>query len=108
MVLDGKIYAIGGVGDGNTKLDTVEVYDRQANSWQRVASMPQVLLGHAAAAMDGKIHVTGARRVQPRELSEFSLRVQSPGRHMDSTCKLKHHSALSRLRSGRWQVLRLR
>ena len=57
MVLDGKIYAVGGFGGGY--LDTVEVYNPQANSWQRVASMPQRLHAHAAAAMGGKIYVTG-------------------------------------------------
>ena len=37
----------------------MEVYDPQANSWQRVASMPRGLFKFAAAAMDGKIYVTG-------------------------------------------------
>ena len=58
MVLDGKIYAIGG-HDGAGALDMVEVYDPQANSWQRVASMPRRLLWDAAAVMGGKIYVTG-------------------------------------------------
>ena len=40
-------------------LKTVEVYDPQADSWQRVASMPRDLSAHAAAAMGGKIYVTG-------------------------------------------------
>ena len=40
-------------------LDTVEVYDPQADSWQRVASMPRRLHSHAAAVMGGKIYVTG-------------------------------------------------
>ena len=40
VVLDGKIYAMGGYGWVGA-LDTVEVYDPQADSWQRVASMPQ-------------------------------------------------------------------
>ena len=31
----------------------------KADSWQRVASMPQGLYCHAAAAMGGKIYVTG-------------------------------------------------
>ena len=58
VVLDGKIYAMGGFYGGH--LDTVEVYDPQADSWQRVASMPQrVGLRCAAAAMGGKIYVTG-------------------------------------------------
>ena len=37
----------------------MEVYDLQADSWQRVASMPQRLSEHAAAVMGGKIYVTG-------------------------------------------------
>ena len=31
----------------------------QADSWQRVASMPRGLNKHAAAAMGGKVYVTG-------------------------------------------------
>ena len=57
MVLDGKIYVMGGIGAN--VLDTVEVYDPQADSWQRMARMPRGLLSHAAAAMGGKIYVTG-------------------------------------------------
>jgi N-acetylneuraminic acid mutarotase len=49
---------MGGIGGGGV-LDTVEVYDPQADSWQRVASMPRGLRSHAAAAMGGKIYVTG-------------------------------------------------
>jgi N-acetylneuraminic acid mutarotase len=59
VVLDGKIYAMGGYG--RSPLDTVEVYDPQADSWQRVASMPRGLYGHAAAAMGGKMYVTGGQ-----------------------------------------------
>ena len=40
----------------------MEVYDPQADSWQRVASMPRGLMGHAAAAMGGKIYVTGGSK----------------------------------------------
>merc|ERR1740139_1937836 len=49
---------MGGVDD-QEDLDTVEVYDLQADSWQRVASLPRRLYAHAAAAMGGKIYVTG-------------------------------------------------
>ena len=64
VVLDGKIYAIGGIGGhgGADMLDTVEVYDPQADSWQRVASMPRGLQGHAAAVISGKIYMTGGSR----------------------------------------------
>jgi len=59
VVLDGKIYTMGGLGGDDGALDTVEVYDPQADSWRQVASMPQALYQHAAAAMGGKIYVTG-------------------------------------------------
>ena len=36
-----------------------KVYDPQADSWQQVASMPQATCRHAAAAMGGKIFVSG-------------------------------------------------
>ena len=62
VVLDGKIYAIGGLGVGF--YDTVEAYDPQADSWQQVASMPQGLASHAAAAMGGRIYVTGGHTDQ--------------------------------------------
>ena len=62
VVLDGKIYVMGGTDGvpGNT-LDTVEVYNPQADIWQRVASMPRGLNCHAATVMGGKIYVTGGR-----------------------------------------------
>ena len=56
-----------------TRLDTVEVYDPQADSWQRVASMPQRLYKHAAAAMGGKIYVTGGDDNQVRTLNSVCV-----------------------------------
>ena len=72
VVLDGKIYAIGGHGGAGT-LDTVEVYDPQANSWQQVASMPQRRYDHTAAVVGGKIHVTGGRENQKRVLNSVCV-----------------------------------
>ena len=40
-------------------LATVEAYDPQTDSWQQVASMPRSSNFHAAAAVGGKIYVTG-------------------------------------------------
>ena len=64
MVVDGKIYAIGGCGSDLVPLNMVEVYDPQADSWQRVASMPCGVYDHAAAAMSDKIYVTGGETNQ--------------------------------------------
>ena len=59
MVLDGKIYAMGGLDDETWRSSTVEVYDPQADSWHQVASMPHGRRCHAAATMGGKIYVSG-------------------------------------------------
>ena len=57
--VDGKIYAIGGLKENGGHPVTVVVFDYQAGSWQQVASMPTDRYSHAAAAMGGKIYVSG-------------------------------------------------
>ena len=104
VVLDGKIYAMGGNGGGGV-LDTVEVYDPQADSWQRVAWMPRGLSHVAAAAMGGKIYVTGGETDQGT--GELGLRARPAGRRVDAAVKHGHRSAVSRLGCGGWQALRL-
>ena len=37
VALDGKLYAVGGLGATNQVLDTAEVYDPQADGWQPLA-----------------------------------------------------------------------
>ena len=63
-VVDGKIYLIGGTlfkdeNGGPLGLSTVEVYDTQNNSWQRLTDMPTPRLSSEAAVVDGKIYVVG-------------------------------------------------
>ena len=58
-VVDGKIYALGGMNGSFEALDSVEVFDPQADSWHQVASMPHRRRCHAAATMGGKIYVSG-------------------------------------------------
>jgi len=55
--LNGKIYAIGGYGNGF--LNTVEVYDPSSNSWGAAASMPTARNSLAAVALNGKIYAIG-------------------------------------------------
>lgn len=45
-VAGGRIYVIAGFGGGNV----VERYDPEADSWERVASLPEVMLDHPMAA----------------------------------------------------------
>ena len=63
-VVDGKIYLIGGflhenMNGGPLGISTVEVYDTQNNSWQRLTDMPTPRLSSEAAVVDGKIYVVG-------------------------------------------------
>ena len=63
-VVDGKIYLIGGflrenMNGGPLGISTVEVYDTQNNSWQRLTDMPTPRLLSGAAVVAGKIYVVG-------------------------------------------------
>lgn len=58
--LAGKIYVIGGFsGSSNGPVSTVRVYDTASRRWSREAPLPAPRGGHAAAVLDGKIHVVG-------------------------------------------------
>ncbi|MYC77371.1 hypothetical protein F4X10_16530 [Candidatus Poribacteria bacterium] len=62
-VVDDKIYIIGGSlfenHAGPFGLSTVEVYDTQTNTWQRVADMPTPRTNAKAAVVNGMIYVFG-------------------------------------------------
>ena len=57
--LQGKIYAIGGMGTANSLLNTVEVYDASSNSWTAEYNLPTARRYLAAATVDGKIYAIG-------------------------------------------------
>ena len=54
----GKIYVTGGQDQGSS-LNSVCVYDPQANTWAQLASMGTAREGHASAAVGGKLYVFG-------------------------------------------------
>ena len=64
-VVDGKIYAIGGIAYSNVKkrkpwrLDTVEVYDPATDTWAKAKKMNHARSGAAVSVVDGKIYVMG-------------------------------------------------
>jgi|FLYN01.1.fsa_nt_gi N-acetylneuraminic acid mutarotase len=64
-VVDGKLYVIGGRWSGQGNLSTLEVYDPQADSWERLAEIPTPRGGLTAAAVNGLIHVTGGEAFNP-------------------------------------------
>ena len=60
-VVNGKIYAIGGLNGGPQS--AVEVYDPQRDIWIKKADMLTPRGGIAASAVDGKIYVFGGHRM---------------------------------------------
>jgi N-acetylneuraminic acid mutarotase len=58
-VVDGKIYAIGGILVTKELLSTVEVYDPVTDTWTTKSPMLTARAGHAAAVVDGIIYVFG-------------------------------------------------
>lgn len=64
--LDGRIYVLGGgdtafPGSPPPPTATVQVYDPLNDAWTTANPMPQALTNHAAAVVDGKIHVVGGQ-----------------------------------------------
>ncbi len=57
--LDGKVYAVGGLGAEEAILSSVEAYDPQTREWGREPSLPTGLYGPAVAAHDGRLYVAG-------------------------------------------------
>jgi N-acetylneuraminic acid mutarotase len=60
VLLHDRIYVIGGFeGTTNVPTDRVLVYDTVGREWSEAASLPSPRGGHAAAVVDGRIHVIG-------------------------------------------------
>lgn len=65
VALDGRIFLIGGFDTTtNTPLDRVDVYDPSTHAWSEAAPLPAPRGGHAAAVLDGRIHVLGGGNSQ--------------------------------------------
>ena len=57
--VDGRIYAIGGLGRENVLVGTMEVYDPRTDAWTEKADIPTPRFLPAASVVDGKIYVIG-------------------------------------------------
>lgn len=60
-VVDGLVYAIGGHGAGGEGLSSVEVFDRQRNTWTLIESLRRPRWGCFACGLQGKLYVMGGR-----------------------------------------------
>ncbi|MFC1712566.1 sigma-70 family RNA polymerase sigma factor [Candidatus Poribacteria bacterium] len=58
-VVDGTIYAIGGLAARGVFLPTVEAYDPVTDTWTKKADMPTPRAGHSASVVDGVIYAIG-------------------------------------------------
>src|SRR5688572_14181780 len=58
-LLDGRIYAAGGIGENWTVRSEVERYDPATNTWDTVAPLPVGLHHLGMAAIGGRVYVTG-------------------------------------------------
>ncbi|CAG2055296.1 unnamed protein product, partial [Timema podura] len=57
-MLDGSVYAVGG-WEGSYRLDCVERYDLDSNSWHFITPMKMAVTSPAVVAHDGMLYVTG-------------------------------------------------
>jgi N-acetylneuraminic acid mutarotase len=58
-VVNGKIYAIGGLNNNNQALSITEAYNPQSNEWITMAPMPTPRSGFAVAVYQNKIYCIG-------------------------------------------------
>jgi N-acetylneuraminic acid mutarotase len=59
-VVNGKIYAIGGIINANSPaLSTVEEYDLVTDTWSKRTNMPTARINHGACVVEDKIYVIG-------------------------------------------------
>ena len=73
-VLDGKIYAIGGIPDWpHPPIATLEAYDPVNDTWQRKADLPFQRYKMSVSTVDGKIYAMGGFGIWiHREVLEYS------------------------------------
>ena len=64
-VVEGKIYAIGGLNDSQSRLGTNEMYDPETGNWLNKTSMPTPRSQFAISVYQNKIYVIGGLLKEP-------------------------------------------
>jgi len=67
-VVNGKIFVIGGWGNGNT-VSTVEEYDPFLDKWTKKSNTPTIRGSASCGVVDGKIYVIGGRSWRGEDLA---------------------------------------
>jgi len=65
VVLGDEIWLIGGARNGQAT-SRVDVYHTLSQTWRRAPDLPEPRAGHAAAVLDGAVHVFGGRSADMR------------------------------------------
>ncbi|XP_051569629.1 kelch-like protein 13 [Myxocyprinus asiaticus] len=91
VVLNEKIYAIGGERDSEVSMETVEVYCPNTNSWRFVCPLDQPLCFHAASVWKGAIFISGGLNSQCQCL--LSMILYHPEKGSTYLAEMNHNRA---------------
>jgi N-acetylneuraminic acid mutarotase len=95
-VVDGKIYAIGGVeGASGPALSKVEVYDPDKDTWEMKAEMPTRRVGFASCVVDNKIYILGGAVSEPFQTPLKTIEVYDPRADSWDTLKTSLPNAIA-------------
>jgi N-acetylneuraminic acid mutarotase len=62
-VVNGILYAVGGVSKGRGVITTVEAYSPTTDTWMAKAPMPTALSGHAVGVVKKTLYAVGGLRI---------------------------------------------
>ncbi|WP_440957275.1 Kelch repeat-containing protein [Oceanicaulis sp. LC35] len=78
VVVGEEIWLIGGARDGHA-MNRVDIYHTVSQSWRRGPDLPEPRAGHAAAVLDGAIHVFGGRSADMRRTLASHVMLEAGG-----------------------------
>ncbi|XP_038588325.1 uncharacterized protein LOC119913082 [Micropterus salmoides] len=93
VVLDGKIYAIGGHCDPDCR-ESVERYCPTANSWRFTCSLDLPLSGHVAKVLQGQIFVSGGLNNDQCLSSMFLYHPETGSTYLANMAKPRAHHCM--------------
>src|SRR2546422_635356 len=77
-VIDGVLYAVGGIGSVIPGLPTVEAYDPATDTWTTRAPMPTARFGLGVATINGKLYAVGGASNAPNGGQYATVEVYDP------------------------------
>uniref|UniRef100_A0A4W4EIH6 Kelch domain-containing protein 8B n=2 Tax=Electrophorus electricus TaxID=8005 RepID=A0A4W4EIH6_ELEEL len=69
----GRLYVLGGCGEGGTLLDSAEVLDLESQSWCRLPPLPTARAGASAVALGDQLVVLGGMDAQQNPLASVEV-----------------------------------